>query len=83
MKRQQRLEILKAVLTWLLVVATVAIIALLAFHAGKKDNGLADYTNVSCNDIIREIDGRLVCEVNMQQEDDNILIYRGKGTIQQ
>lgn len=37
-----------------------------------------NYKEVECNDIIRDESGALVCEINMQAEDDNLRIFKGE-----
>ena len=41
----------------------------------------SEYQEISCNDIIMEKNGQLVCEINMKQEDDNIRVFKGKGAL--
>lgn len=36
-----------------------------------------DYKEIDCNDVVRGTDGQLVCEINMDYEDDNLKLYKG------
>lgn len=65
-----------------LIVGSILCAALWGFlfgllNAPVEDTRLQGYTEVYCNDITQSPRGVLVCEINLEQEDDNIKIYRG------
>lgn len=37
---------------------------------------------VACDDIVRDPNGKLVCEVTMRAEDDNLKIFREERNVQ-
>lgn len=51
------------------------------YHAVVQDGKLDNMQEVQCDDITRSpLSDTLVCEIHMNQEDDNIIIYRGEGS---
>lgn len=75
---------------WILIAVLVVINAgLWGYNIGHLDapQPAVDYHldnmhEVSCNDIVSmPPDGKPVCEVNMNAEDDNIRIFKGNGSI--
>jgi hypothetical protein len=71
-----------------LFIATLMLLSYLVgtFVPSVVDGRLDGLEEVKCDDIIsanNAYTGKrdLVCEVKMQQEDDNIHIYKGKGSI--
>lgn len=71
----------------LLLVLFVAVLMLINYLVGTyypsvHDGRLDGLHEVKCDDIVRSLPGEdpyLVCEINMQAEDDNIKIFRGDG----
>lgn len=69
----------------LLIVLAFAAATLWAYNLGQLNTLLQDertvisqdYKETGCNDITRGTDGNLVCQINMQHEDDNLKIYKG------
>lgn len=76
------------------VLLSALLIGILAYNLGAYMNiihpinttTLYDYREINCDDIVRYTDeqnnrGKLVCEITMTAEDDNIRIFSGKGSI--
>jgi hypothetical protein len=72
-------------LTWLLVSACVGTwgVVLGMLSPQVVEDPLMGYNEVRCDDIIRGHDGILRCEVTLQQEDDDIRIYRGDTSVKE
>lgn len=69
-----------AIVALLIAIMGLALFILGTYYPSVSDERLKGLEKVSCDDIIRYDTGRLVCEVNMQSEDDNLHIYKGRGT---
>lgn len=65
-----------------LVIILIVTVALWGYVLGRmtvpivRDSTLDGMTEVQCNDIVRETDGALVCEVDLKSEDQKLLIYK-------
>jgi len=40
-----------------------------------------EYREIPCDSIEQSTRGNLVCQINLQYEDDNIRVFKGKGSI--
>lgn len=66
-------------------ILVILVVGMVSFVAGQEvglanrpryDFDPSDYHEVGCNDIVRNRDDSLVCEIDLMQEDDNIRIFK-------
>lgn len=68
----------------LLVGLLVASVAVWSYNLGSLypqaiEEPLLGYTEHRCDEIVRVETGNLICEVQMNEEDDNLRIFKGAG----
>lgn len=71
------MEGLKAVGLWVFIILTFFVVYFIGVYVGEQITGMDRMYRARCTDIVQRGD-RLICEIDMQNENDKLIIYKEK-----